>query len=115
MKENNNDLFANAPKPAFDQKNDIDKTIGMLTSDIFGNANTSKNDSTNKNGGQFDFGIDPWASSNATKEAFPTSTSNGNGWPSSSSGLDAKIDTHGTTNLFASSILPASKSTNPFL
>jgi len=25
-------LFANAPKPAFHQGNDIDKTIGILTS-----------------------------------------------------------------------------------
>jgi len=108
-------LFANAPKPAFDQKNDIDKTIGMLTSDIFGNTDTATNNSTNKNGGQFDFGIDPWASTSASKDAISTTTSNGNGWPPSSTTVDLKKDTNGTTNLFASSILPASKSTNPFL
>jgi len=106
-------LFANAPKPAFDQKNDIDKTIGMLTSDIFGSTDATKNNSTNKNDAQYDFGIDPWASSNVSKETFPT-TSN-SGWPPSS-GIDPKKDTRGIqTNLFASSILPASKSTNPFL
>ena len=82
-------------------------------SDIFGSTDATKKNSTNKNDAQYDFGIDPWASSNVSKETFPT-TSN-SGWPPSS-GIDPKKDTNGIqTNLFASSILPASKSTNPFL
>jgi len=112
--DNSNDLFANAPMPTLNQENDIDKTIDILTSDIFGKSNSSQNHSKNvKEVGQYDFGIDPWASSNAPNDSDKTIPSNF-GWPISSDN-DTVKQTNVTNNLFASSILPASKSTNPFL
>jgi hypothetical protein len=107
------DLFANAPKPAFPKGNDIDKTIGLLTSEIFGNANgTQKLD---KNNEQFDFGIDPWANSNADKEVEKTITPSFV-WHQSSNGNTVK-QPDVTNSLFTSTstVLQASKSTNPFL
>ena len=82
--------------------------------DIFGKTNAAQNNTTNiKDAGQYDFGIDPWATSNVPKDTFKTTSSN-TGWPPSSNG-DTMKQSNGTNNLFASSIMPASKSTNPFL
>jgi len=108
-------LFANAPKPAFHQGNDIDKTIGILTSEIFGNANGTQKQSMDKNNEQFDFGIDPWANSNADKELEKTITPSF-GWHQSSNGNTVK-QPDVTNSLFTSTstVLQASKSTNPFL
>jgi hypothetical protein len=111
--DNNNDLFAKAPKPAVYQENAIDKTIGILTSDIFGKSNTGLYSATAKESKQYDFGIDPWASSNIPKESAKTMAP-AMCWPPNS-GEDTLKQANVTNNLFTSSILPASKSTNPFL
>ena len=86
----------------------------IFTLDIFGQSNSSQNNSKNaKEPGQYDFGIDPWASSNLPKETVKITSSNF-GWPTNSDG-DTLKQANGTNNLFASSIPTASKSTNPFL
>ena len=82
-------------------------------SDIFGKSNTGLYSTTSKEAKQYDFGIDPWASSNISKESAKTIAS-AVGWPPFSDGDALKQDNE-TNNLFTPSILPASKSTNPFL
>lgn len=108
--DNNNDLFAKAPKPAVYHENRIDDPIGVLTSDIFGKSDPfiHAKDET----GKLDIGIDPWAgyslkdSTNTITHTLP--------WASSTGGGDTLTQTNGT-NFFTPSMLPASKSTNPFL
>ena len=86
----------------------------MLILDIFGEPNPSQNKSKNaKESGQYDFGIDPWASSNLPKDTARTTPTN-IGWPTNSDG-DTFKQANGINNLFASSIPTTSKSTNPFL
>lgn len=80
---------------------------------MFGKSNTGLNSTTATEFKQYDFGIDPWASSNIPKESantIPLAMC----WPPTSGG-DTLKQANGTNNLFASSIVPASKSTNPFL
>ena len=58
----------------------------MLILDIFGEPNPSQNKSKNaKESGQYDFGIDPWASSNLPKDTARTTPTN-IGWPTNSDG-----------------------------
>ena len=90
------------------------KTI-IHISEIFGNANGTQKQSMDKNNEQFDFGIDPWANSNADKELEKTITPSF-GWHQSSNGNTVK-QPDVTNSLFTSTstVLQASKSTNPFL
>ena len=79
-------------------------------SDIFGKSGPSMH--AKDDTGKLDIGIDPWAgytlkdSTNTITHTLP--------WAPSAGGGDTLKETNGT-NLFRSSMLPASKSTNPFL
>ena len=90
------------------------KTI-IHISEIFGNANGTQKQSMDKNNEQFDFGIDPWANSNADKEVEKTITPSF-GWHQSSNGNTVKqSDMANSLFTSTSTALQASKSTNPFL